>query len=912
MKKKAFPAPGDSSAERKRLKESDAKKKHWMRWGPYLSERQWATVREDYSADGDAWRFFPHDHARSRTYRWGEDGLAGVSDNHQRFCVSLALWNGKDKILKERLYGLTNHEGNHGEDVKELYYYLDNTPTHSYMKYLYKYPQAPFPYDQLVEENVKRSRIEPEYELIDTGIFNDNKYFDVFIEYAKDGQDEDDVLIKITAHNRGAQEAPVHIIPQFWFRNTWSWFPEGEVKIPSIVKKGDLVLEADHDSLGKRWVHFEAIAGAGPDLIFTNNETNQKKLFNNPNICTHVKDAFHEYVVQGNQAAVNKQDNKGTKAAGVYKFEKVPAGGKVEVRVRLNKKPPGAAGKGQPAPGVVSADFERVLKDRIKEADDFYSQLALKGLDNDLSLIQRQALAGMLWSKQFYHFDQRAWRKGDPIGQPPPPERMNLRNKEWKHMYVDDILSMPDKWEYPFFAAWDMAFHTIPLSLVDPTFAKKQLDLLTREWYMHPSGQIPAYEWNFSDVNPPVHAWATLQVFKTEERLYGNADRLFLERVFQKLLLNFTWWVNRKDTEGNNVFEGGFLGLDNIGLFNRSEPLPNGATLRQADGTSWMAFFSLCMLHIALELAKKNEAYEDIASKFLEHFFHISDAMTYHSGSEEKSLWDSGDKFFYDSISWPGGHTQRLKTRSLVGLIPLFSTLALDPEYVDLFPGFKKRLDWLLAYREKHRPARVFKKEDTKENKSILLALVDQTMLRAVLTRLLDENEFLSPYGIRSLSKYHKDHPLSMWVNGQEFKVDYLPAESDSGMFGGNSNWRGPIWLPTTYLLVNSLKRFHYFYGPDFKVECPTGSGIMKNLEEVAWEIEIRLIRLVYRNKQGQRAANGGNEKTDQDPLFKDLVLSYEYFDAESGKGLGASHQTGWTGLLAVLVHQVGSKCQSS
>ncbi|KAG0076204.1 hypothetical protein BGZ90_009017 [Linnemannia elongata] len=912
MKKKVFPAPSDSSAERKRLKESDAHKKHWMRWGPYLSERQWATVREDYSGDGDAWRFFPHDHARARAYRWGEDGLAGLSDNHQRLCVSLALWNGKDEILKERLYGLTNHEGNHGEDVKELYYYLDNTPTHSYMKYLYKYPQAAFPYDQLVKESTSRSRVQPEYELIDTGVFNEDKYFDVFVEYAKDGQDQDDILIKITAHNRGPQEAPIHLIPQFWFRNTWAWFPKGEVKIPSLQKKGDLVIEADHDTLGKRWVHFEALAGAGPDLIFTNNETNEQKIFNVPNKCPYAKDAFHEYVINGNQTAINQKDHRGTKAAGVYKFEKVPAGGKVEVRVRLNKNPPGPAGKGQATPGVIAAEFERVIQERIKESDDFYSQLALKGLAPDLRLIQRQALAGMLWSKQFYHFDQRSWRKGDPVGVAPPPERANLRNKEWKHMYVDDILSMPDKWEYPFFAAWDMAFHTIPLSLVDPSFAKRQLDLLTREWYMHPSGQIPAYEWNFSDVNPPVHAWATLQVYKTEERLYGTTDDLFLERVFQKLLLNFTWWVNRKDTEGNNVFEGGFLGLDNIGLFNRSEPLPNGATLRQADGTSWMAFFSLCMLHIALELAKKNPAYEDIASKFLEHFFHISDAMTYHSGSEEKSLWDSADMFFYDSISWPGGHTQRLKTRSLVGLIPLFSVLALDPEYVDLFPGFKKRLNWLLAYREKNRPARVFKKEDTKENGSILLALVDQNMLREVLKRLLDENEFLSPFGIRSLSKYHKDHPLSMWMNGQEFRVDYLPAESDSGMFGGNSNWRGPIWLPTSYLLICSLKRFHYFYGPDFKVECPTGSGIMKNLEEVAWEIEIRLVKLVGQSKQGQRAANGGVDKTDKDPFFKDLVLFYEYFDAESGKGLGASHQTGWTGLLAVLVHQVGTKCGQS
>ncbi|KAF8939263.1 hypothetical protein BGZ58_010266 [Dissophora ornata] len=880
----------DSSEEIKRLSQSDA------------------TVREDYSADGDAWQFFPHEHARSRTYRWGEDGLAGVSDNHQRLCFSVALWNGKDKILKERLFGLTNHEGNHGEDVKELYYYLENTPTHSYMKYLYKYPQAEFPYDHLVEEGTRRSRTEPEYELLDTGVFNENKYFDVFVEYAKDGQDVDDILVKITAHNRGPQDAPLTIVPQFWFRNTWAWLPEGEVEVPSLKKTGSLTIEAKHESLGDRWIHFEAApkgaATDAPELIFTNNESNLQKLFNDPNHSPYVKDGFHEYVVNGNSDAINQKDCQGTKAAGVYRFDNVPAGGHVELRVRFNRKQPL---NGQE--GIVEEEFDQVFEDRIKDTEEFYGSLALKHLDKDLQRIQRQALAGMLWSKQWYHFDQRSWRKGDPVGVPPPPERHNLRNREWKHLYIEDILSMPDKWEYPFFAAWDMAFHCIPLSIVDPTFAKKQLDLLTREWYMHPSGQIPAYEWNFTDVNPPVHAWAALQVFKTEDRIYGRKDFLFLERVFQKLLLNFTWWVNRKDTEGNNVFEGGFLGLDNIGLFNRSEPLPNGATLRQADGTSWMAFFSLCMLHIALELAKRNPVYEDIASKFLEHFFHISDAMTYQSGGEEKSLWDSTDNFFYDSISWPGGHTQRLKTRSLVGVIPLFANLSLDPEYLEFFPGFTRRLNWLLDYREKHRPERVFKNEDTKENGSVLLALVDQTMLRAVLKRVLDENEFLSPFGIRSLSKFHQQNPLSMWMNGQEFRVDYLPAESDSGMFGGNSNWRGPIWLPTTYLLVASLKRFHYFYGEDFKVECPTGSGIMKNLEEVAWEIEVRLVKLVQSDDQGRRPANGGVDKADKDPLFKDLVLFYEYFDAETGKGLGASHQTGWTGLLAMIVQQVGLKC---
>ncbi|KAF9397500.1 hypothetical protein BGX21_008804, partial [Mortierella sp. AD011] len=825
------------------------------------------------------------------TYRWGEDGLAGLSDNHQRLCFSLALWNGKDKILKERLFGLTNHEGNHGEDVKELYYYLESTPTHSYMKYLYKYPQAEFPYDQLVSESVRRGRNEPEYELLDTGIFNEDKYFDVFVEYAKDGEDVDDVLIKITAYNRGPQDAPLHIIPQFWFRNTWSWFPEGEVQIPSLKKTSSATIEAKHETLGDRWIHFEVGpkgAPEGPELIFTNNETNIQKLFCQPNKSDYVKDAFHEYVIGGNKGAINTKDHQGTKAAGVYKFDTVPAGGRVEVRVRMNRKRCGKE-------GVVQKEFEKVFKDRIKDLEEFYGNLAITNLPDDVGSIQRQALAGMLWSKQWYCFDQRSWRKGDPAGPPPPPERRNLRNKEWRHVYIDNILSMPDKWEYPFFAAWDMAFHAIPLSLVDPGFAKSQLDLLTREWYMHPSGQIPAYEWNFSDVNPPVHAWATLQVFRTEDRLFGKQDFLFLERVFQKLLLNFTWWVNRKDTQGNNVFEGGFLGLDNIGLFNRSEPLPNGATLRQADGTSWMAFFSLCMLHISLELAKRNPVYED--------------AMTYHAHGEEMSLWDSEDNFFYDSISWPGGHTQRLKTRSLVGIIPLFSVLSLDPEYLELFPGFTRRLEWFLNYREKNRPNNVFKKEDTKESGSFLLALVDQTMLRQVLKRVLDENEFLSPFGIRSLSKFHKENPLCMWMNNQEFRVDYLPAESDSGMFGGNSNWRGPIWFPTTYLVVASLKRFHYFYGNDFKVECPTGSGIMMNLEEVAWDIEIRLLALVRRDNQGKRPSNGGNEKVDKDPYFKDLIPFYEYFDAETGKGLGASHQTGWTGLLAMLVQQVGDKC---
>ncbi|KFH66705.1 hypothetical protein MVEG_07230 [Podila verticillata NRRL 6337] len=907
---------GKTNPEFKRLQEAEDRTKHWRRWGPYVSERQWATVREDYSADGDAWQSFPHDQARSRAYRWGEDGLAGVSDNHQRLCFSMALWNGQDKILKERLYGVTNHEGNHGEDVKELYYYLDSTPTHSYMKYLYKYPQAAFPYDHLVAESTSRSRTQPEYELLDTGIFNEDKYFDVYVEYAKDAEDVDDLLVKITAFNRGKEDAPLTIIPQVCYRNTWAWFPKGEIAVPSLKKANETSIEANHESLGKQWIHFGPSTAAatsastgtpGPaaELVFTNNESNVKKMFNDTNKSAYVKDAFHEYVIQGQKEKINTKDFQGTKAAGVYRFEKVPAGGYVQLRVRMNRK-----SAEQSKGGVDRAAFDKVLEQRFNECNDFYNSLALKNLSPDLAGVQRQAFAGMLWSKQWYHFDQRSWRKGDPIGMPPPEARKNKRNKGWKHLYIEDILSMPDKWEYPFFAAWDMAFHAIPLSIVDPSFAKKQLDLLTREWYMHPSGQIPAYEWNFSDVNPPVHAWATMQVYKTEQRMYGRSDNLFLERVFQKLLLNFTWWVNRKDMEGNNVFEGGFLGLDNIGLFNRSEPLPYGATLRQADGTAWMSFFSLCMLHIALELAKNNPAYEDIASKFLEHFFHISDAMTYQAKGKTEALWDREDNFFYDSISWPGGHTQRLKTRSLVGLIPLFSNLSLDPEYLDLFPGFTKRLNWLLAYREKNRPEQVSRMEDRKANGSYLLALVDNKMLRQILHRVLDPNEFLSPFGIRSLSKFHKDHPLSMWMDGQEFRVDYLPAESDSGMFGGNSNWRGPIWLPTSYLLVGALKRFHYFFGDEFQVECPTGSGVMMNLLQVAWEIEIRLIGLVRRNEHGQRAANGGSQKPDMDKYFKDHVLFYEYFDAETGKGLGASHQTGWTGLLAMVIHHVGDKCQ--
>ncbi|KAG0238069.1 hypothetical protein BGW42_007623 [Actinomortierella wolfii] len=864
----------NNTQEVKRLAEANQMKKHWKRWGPYLSERQW--VREDYSANGDAWSFFPHDHARSRTYRWGEDGLAGISDNHQRLCFSVALWNGKDKILKERLYGLTNNEGNHGEDVKELYYYLDNTPTHSYMKYLYKYPQNSYPYEQLVAENAKRSRREPEYEIIDTGIFNNDEYFDVFVEYAKDGQDVDDVFIKITAFNRAKVDAPLTIIPQFWFRNTWSWYPEGERQVPSLQKAGSNTIHANHFSLPKFYIHYgdNPATTKAPELVFTNNESNLARLFpGEKNKSAFVKDAFHEYVIDGKKDAVNNKDHLGTKAAGIYHFEKVPAGGSVEVRVRFNTKTT------KFTQAVCREEFDEVFNVRLADYKEYLSVIIHNDMGEDLRMIQRQALAGMLWTKQWYHFDQYTWLHGDEVGPKPPTSRLTLRNTDWSHMYVDDVLSMPDKWEYPFFAAWDMAFHAVALAIVDPAFAKKQLDVMTREWYMHPSGQLAAYEWNFSDVNPPVHAWATM-------------------------------WVNRKDMEGNNVFEGGFLGLDNIGLFNRSEPLPNGGSLRQADGTAWMTFFSLNMLYIALELAKKNSVYEDIASKFLEHFFHISEAMTFVSKDGcAKSLWDTEDMFYYDSVRWADGYTQRLKTRSLVGLIPLFSVLSLDPEYLQLFPNFTKRLNWLLEYKAHKRLDLTYKKHEINSRGGRLLALVDEPMLRAILKRLLDENEFLSPYGVRSLSKYHKDHPLVMHINHQEFRVDYLPAESDSGMFGGNSNWRGPIWIPTNYLLVTALRRFHYFFGPDFKVECPTGSGIFKNLLEVSEELQMRLLALVQRDANGDRACNGGDSKASRDPYFKDTVLFYEYFDAETGKGLGASHQTGWTGLLAMLAERVGEQC---
>ncbi|RUS22569.1 Six-hairpin glycosidase-like protein [Endogone sp. FLAS-F59071] len=893
------------TAEQQRLVEYKNKVKHWRRWGPYLSERQWATVREDYSFDGNAWSNFPHDQARSRAYRWGEDGIAGISDNHQRLCFSVAVWNGNDSIIKERLFGMTGHEGNHGEDVKEFYYYLDNTPSHSYMKYLYKYPHAAYPYTQLREMNTSRTRNENEFELTDTGVFNEDKYFDVFIEYAKSSNPED-ILIKITAHNRSPTTAhPLHIIPQLWFRNTWSWDSQESLDMPntkeiSTPDPNSRTIEADHYTLKTRYLHCSTSPHQPRDLLFTDNETNNQHLFQTPNRTRYAKDGVNDRVVNNVEDAVNPEKT-GTKSAIWYTFDEVPAGGNVQVKLRLTNV------KESPT-GWFSEKFDEIFEERKREADEFYDTLAPEGLPEDLRNVQRQAFAGMLWSKQFFHLDVERWLSGDPVFPPPPTSRKFSRN-----CYVDDILSMPDKWEYPFFAAWDLAFHTIPLVMIDPDFAKRQLDLLTREWYMHPSGQIPAYEWNFSDVNPPVHAWAALQLYKLEYRIHGQHDRLFLERVFQKLLLNFTWWVNRKDEGGSGVFEGGFLGLDNIGLFNRSESLPTGGKLRQADGTAWMAFFALNMLDIALELAQENPAYEDIASKFFEHFLHISDAMTYRGNDPDipaEPLWDDQDGFYYDSIAWDDGSSERLRTRSLVGLIPLYACLVLEPESMQACPGFTKRMNWFLNNRKELACKNIASIEKTGMGERRLLALVNKERMTLILQRMLDESEFFSDYGIRSLSKYHYENPVYREVNGEEFRVQYLPGESDSGLFGGNSNWRGPIWMPTTYLLMYSLQRFHHYYGEETVFECPTGSGKFMNLNQIAEEIQHRVMHIFCRDTKGRRATNSGNDTFDFDPHWKDHVLFYEYFHADTGRGMGASHQTGWTGLVAKMIFDVGISCR--
>jgi len=902
------------NAEEKRLEESRDRKSHWKRWGPYLSERQWGTVREDYSEHGTAWDFFPHDHARSRTYRWGEDGIMGISDRRQLVCFALAMWNGKDPILKERLFGLTGNEGNHGEDVKEHYFYLDSTPTHSYMKGLYKYPQSEFPYGKLVEENRRRGKNDHEYELLETGAFDENRYFDVVTEYAKAGVE--DILIKITATNRGSAEAELTLLPTIWFRNTWSWGHDDyrpQVRASETLAfakehgtAGSSVIEVEHKAYGKRWLLFEG----EPELLFTENETNVKKLFGGENRTPYVKDGINNYVVHGNRNAVNPEKY-GTKASALYKLSIAP-GASVTLRLRLTDKEPKVVRMS--APRLVLAEapkmellgraFESIFSARREEADEFYASRAPKDISDDARNVQRQAFAGLLWSKQFYHFDVRTWLDGDPAGPRPPESRKKGRNQEWSILYNADIISMPDKWEYPWYAAWDLAFHCIPLAQVDPDFAKEQLTLLLREWYMHPNGQLPAYEWAFGDVNPPVHAWAAWRVYKIEKRVRGKADREFLESAFHKLLLNFTWWVNRKDAEGMNIFQGGFLGLDNIGIFDRSAPLPTGGHLEQSDGTSWMGMYCLNMLAIALELARENPAYESVASKFLEHFVHIAHAMN-DRGGEGIELWDKEDGFYYDVLHLPNGERHYLKVRSLVGLIPLLAVETLEQDIVDKLPGFKRRMQWFI---DNHPDVanHIEISETPGQGTRRLLSLVNRERLGSVARYLLDESEFLSPYGIRAISRFHKDNPYAMNVNGNEHRVDYEPAESSTGLFGGNSNWRGPIWFPINFLLIESLQKFHHFYGDSVSVELPVGSGRKASLWDAAAEISRRLTRIFLRSEEGKRPVFGGLDKFQTDPEWREHIYFHEYFHGDNGAGIGASHQTGWTGLVAKLIEQSG------
>ncbi|HEY3739329.1 MAG TPA: glucosidase [Bryobacteraceae bacterium] len=867
-----------ANSERGRLEEVKARSKHWRRWGPYLSERAWGTVREDYSATGAAWEYFPHDHARSRVFRWSEDGIAGLCDNHQRLCFSVALWNGRDPILKERLFGLTGNEGNHGEDVKEYYYYLDSTPTHSYMKALYKYPQAEYPYDHLVKENHRRTKQDPEYELIDTGVLNENRYFDVFIEYAKN--DEDDILIRLTVHNRGPETARLHLLPTFWFRNTWSWNP-GSAK-PEMHAIASNRIEINHQGLGMR---FATMHGT-PQLLFTDNESNTERLWNYKSNDGYYKDAFHEYLIHGKTSAVRPEAS-GTKACGLYTVDIAP-GMPFEIRLRLSA-------------DDSNVDFNSVFLTRIAEADEFYS-FAPPRLSADGRLVQRQAFAGMLWSKQFYNYAVDEWLDGDPGMPKPPEERKHGRNSGWVHLFNEDVVSMPDNWEYPWYAAWDLSFHMIPFSLIDPEFAKDQLHLFLREWYMHPNGQLPAYEWAFDDVNPPVHAWACWRVFTIDKKIQGKPDYEFLERAFHKLLLNFTWWVNRKDQAGNNIFEGGFLGLDNVGVFDRSKPLPTGGYIEQSDGTSWMAMYSLNMLKIAMELSTIEPAYEDIASKFFEHFLYIASAINKIGGD---GLWDEQDQFYYDVLRMPGGENYPLRVRSVVGLIPLFAVEVLEVEKVEKLPGFKKRMEWFMQNRPglTSNVSSGMTREGVEQRR--MLSIVGRTRIGPILERMLDETEFLSPHGIRSISKFHEAHPFVLPVNAETYRVDYEPAESRTGMFGGNSNWRGPVWFPINYLLIESIQKFHYYFGDEIKVECPKGSGNMMNLWDVSVELSRRLSRL-FLQKDGRRPVYGGTELFQKDPHFANYINFYEYFHGDNGAGLGASHQTGWTGLVAKLLQQSG------
>ena len=851
-------------------------------------------MREDYSPNGNAWEYLPHDHARSRAYRWNEDGLAGISDRRQMICFALALWNERDPILKERIFGLTGSEGNHGEDVKEYYFYLDSTPSHSYMKYLYKYPQAEFPYTKLVEENHRRDKRQPEFELLDTGIFDEDRYFDVLVEYAK--ADIEDILIKITVINRGPEAANLRLLPTIWFRNTWSWGNHARrPKLHEARPAPNPVIELNLPQLNQarsdtRWLHCEG----SPELLFTENETNTKKLFEVENRSPFVKDGINDKVVHGVKEAVNPE-HVGTKAAAHYKLS-LGSEETVVIKMRLTD----SAFKGKNA----FDGFDKTFALRQREADEFYATVIPQDLSADGQNVMRQGFAGMLWSKQFYHYVVKDWLRGDPDNPPPPQERQQGRNHQWTHLYNADVISMPDKWEYPWYAAWDLAFHCIPLALVDPDFAKEQLTLMLREWYMHPNGQIPAYEWAFGDVNPPVHAWAAWRVYKIDKKRRGRGDREFLKRIFHKLMLNFTWWVNRKDAEGMNIFQGGFLGLDNIGVFNRSDPLPTGGYIEQSDGTSWMAMYTLNLLAIALELAKEESCYEDLASKFWEHFVYIAHAMN-HRGRNYMGLWNEEDGFFYDVLKLPDGSQFPMKVRSLVGLIPLFAVETLEPEVLDRLPDFKRRLEWFIDNRpDLTESFASMRSAGVGERR--LLSIADQDQLRSILKYMLDEREFLSPYGIRAMSKFHQENPYAIHVNGTEHRVDYEPGESTTGLFGGNSNWRGPIWFPVNFLLIESLQKFHHYLGNDFKVEFPTGSGNMKTLWEVAGELSRRMTNIFLRDGNGRRPVFGNQEKFQTDPHWRDLLLFHEYFHGDSGSGVGASHQTGWTGVVTKLMQQSG------
>ena len=850
----------------------------WRRWGPYLSERQWGTVREDYSPHGNAWEYVPHDHARSRAYRWGEDGIAGFGDDQLRWCLSLALWNGCDPILKERLFGLTNSEGNHGEDVKELYYYSDGVPSHAYMRMLYKYPQRAFPYDELVLENRRRGSSDPEFELVDTGIFDERRYFDVTVEYAKDKLD--DILMRIEIVNRGPDPAQLHVLPQLWARNTWSWSPAGER--PLLRKAAAGRVEAIHPKLASRSLYVEDAA----ELLFCENETNVQRLFG-VDQQGPFKDGFNDFIVNGDRSAVSLT-NQGTKCAAHVRLQLKPGERKV-VRVRFRRTETG---------GAAFDDFDAVFASRRAEADEFYGVLQKDIGSSDARLVQRQALAGMLWSKQFYYIDIPEWLAGDPSQPPPPDQRRKGRNADWRHLNNADVISMPDKWEYPWYAAWDLAFHCVTFALIDPDFAKSQLILLTREWYMHPNGQLPAYEWAFGDVNPPVHAWAAWRVYQMDKALKGAGDRKFLERVFHKLMLNFNWWVNRKDADGRNIFQGGFLGLDNIGIFDRSSPLPTGGYVNQSDGTAWMAMYSLNLMRIALELARENHVYEDIATKFFEHFLQIAEAMTRIGG--EQGLWDEQDEFYYDVLNLPSGQSLPMRVRSMVGLIPLYAVEVLEPGLFNELPEFATRLKWFLNYRPDL--ARLVSRwTEPAHGDRHLLSLLRGHRMKRLLRRALDETEFLSEYGVRALSKAHAASPYVFEHEGRQYKVGYVPGESTSGLFGGNSNWRGPIWMPVNYLLIESIYEFHRYYGEDFKVECPVGSGKLLTLREVAEELSRRLCRLFLRGADGRRPVLGDHPVL-QDPEFRDHVLFYEYFHGDTGRGVGASHQTGWSGLVALLL----------